>query len=313
MSEENNSDVTLLIAYPLTFINFRRESEMTRAPRESASNTFLPVIFLPFLTCSIVSAQELQYPLAIAAHGETVYLADLNLPGIWKSDGGKLSVYFQASKSFRTPLNRPRCVAVDSEGRLYAGDSSTREVYRFDDEGKPQPLTNSSIGIPMGIAVTTDGGLLVSDLELHRIMRVSLAADKKPTVEKYAEVPAPTGIALDGEGRLWVVSRGPSPLWRVGLDGKVEKVIAERAFEFPNAVAIGKDGTAYIADGYAKAIWKLPPEGKHVKWVSGDPLVNPVGLAWQDDKLLVVDPRANGVFQVDPEAKISAVDLGKTD
>lgn len=281
--------------------------------RTFTSLIFLPTLFLPNVNCSVLSGQELQYPLAIAAHGETIYLADLNLPGIWKSQAGKSSVYFQGSQMFRTPLNRPRCVAVDAEGRLYAGDSSTREVYRFDDEGKPQPLTNSSIGIPMGIAVTADGDLLVSDLELHRIMKISLAADKKPAVEKYAEVPAPAGIALDGDGRLWVVSRGPSPLWRVGRDGKVETVIADRPFEFPNAVAIGKDGTAYIADGYAKAIWKVPPDGKPIKWVSGDPLVNPVGLTWQDDKLLVVDPRANGVFQIDTEGKSSAVELGKTE
>ena len=284
---------------------------LTAKIRESLILPF--IVFMSALTCAKLSAQELQYPLAIAAHGETIYLADLNLPGIWKSEEQKLSVYFQASKTFRTPLNRPRCVAVDAEGRLYVGDSSTREVYRFDDGGKPQPLTNSSIGIPMGIAVTADGNLLVSDLELHRIMKVKLAADKKPVVEKYAEIPAPTGIALDGEERLWVVSRGPSPLWRVARDGTAEKVIADRAFEFPNAVAIGKEGTAYIADGYAKAIWKVPAEGKPIKWVSDDPLVNPVGLTWQDDQLLIVDPRANGVFQVDTEGKITAVDLGKAD
>ena len=259
------------------------------------------------------SAQELQYPLAIATHDATIYLADRNLPGVWKSAGGKLSVYFQASKTFRTPLNAPRCLAVDGQGRLYVGDSATREVYRFDDSGQPQPLTSGTIGIPMGIAVTAEGDLLVSDLEVHRIWKVTLSGKEKPTTEKYADVAAPSGVCLDKEGRLWVVSRGTNALLRVSPEQKVEVVVAGREFEFPHSVVLDQGGTAYISDGYAKAIWRLSPDGKPEKWVSGEPLVNPVGLALRGDNLLVVDPRAMGVFKIDKEAKISVFDLGKVE
>jgi streptogramin lyase len=251
-------------------------------------------------------AEELQYPLAIATHGETIYLADRNLPGVWKADDGKLSVYFQASKKFRTPVNAPRCLAVDGEGRLYVGDSATRDVYRFDADGQPQPLTSGTIGIPMGIAVTADGDLLVSDLEVHRIWKVVLSGEK-PATEKYADVAAPAGICLDRDQRLWVVSRGTNALYRVTPEKKVEVVVPGREFEFPHDVAIGADQAAFISDGYAKAIWRLPADGKPEKWFSGEPLVNPVGLAWKGDKLLVVDPRAKAVFQIDAEANLSAL------
>ncbi|HVA47322.1 MAG TPA: NHL repeat-containing protein [Pirellulales bacterium] len=264
----------------------------------------------PLLELATARAADLQYPLAIAVHGDTVYLADRNLPGVWKSAGGKLSVYFQASKQFRTPLNAPRCLAVDGEGRLYVGDSATREVYRFTADGKPEPLTDGTIGIPMGIAVTADGDLLVSDLEVHRIWKVTLSGEK-PHTEKYADVAAPSGICLDADGRLWVVSRGTDALLRVDAKKKVEVVVPGRAFEFPHAVMIDGEGTAFVSDGYAKAVWKVPREGKPEKWAAGGPLVNPVGLAWQDDKLLVADPRAKAVFQIDREGKISAFDLGQ--
>jgi sugar lactone lactonase YvrE len=257
------------------------------------------------------SAQELQYPLAIATHGDTIYLADRNLPGIWESQGGKLSVYFEASKKYRTPLNAPRCLAVDKEGHLFAGDSATREVYRFDDDGKPQPLTSGGIGIPMGIAVTAEGDLLVSDLELHRIYKVTLSGKEKPSIETYAEVPAPLGVWLDSDGRLWVVSRVNDSLLRVTPERKVEVIVAGGTLEFPHAVVVDGEGTAFISDGYAKSIWRLPADGKPEKWYSGDPLVNPVGLAWQGDMLLVVDPRAKAVFQIDQEAKLSTLNLGQ--
>lgn len=274
---------------------------------------FLSIIFLsldPGPQCA--RADDLQYPLAIATHGEIVYLADRDLPGIWKSEGGKLSVYFQGSKQLRTPLNAPRSLAVDGDGRLYAGDSATREVYRFDADGKSRPLTDGAIGIPMDIAVTPDGDLLVSDLELHRIWKVNLSGNQKPAAEKYAEVPAPAGIWLDGEGRLWVVSRGKDALWRIDAKRKAEVIISGRAFEFPNDVTLDKEGTAYVSDGYGKAIWKVPPGGKPKKWAAGGPLVKPLGLAWRDDNLLLVDPHAKAVFQIDPEGKISAVDFGQT-
>ncbi|HVX09783.1 MAG TPA: NHL repeat-containing protein [Pirellulales bacterium] len=267
------------------------------------------VLLAAITRTTAVAAQELQYPLAIAAHDEAIYLVDRNLPGVWKSSGSKLSVFFQAGKKYRTPLNAPRCVAVDGKGQLYVGDSATREVYRFDDAGQPQPLTEGKIGIPMGIAVTGDGDLLVSDLEIHCIWKVARSGDM-PTVEKYADVAAPTGVWLDEENRLWVVSRANNALLRVTADKKVEVVVTGRAFEFPNAVVVDREGTAYVSDGYAKAIWRLAPKGKPAKWVSGEPLVHPVGLAWRGDDLLVVDPRANGVFQIDRDAKITPVELG---
>src|SRR5947208_723260 len=98
-------------------------------------------------------AAELKYPLAIATDSEqAIYLADRNLPGVWKATGGKLELFIEGSTKFRTPLNAPRCILVDQKGRVLVGDSSTREVYRFDAERKPQPLTKGGVGIPTALA-----------------------------------------------------------------------------------------------------------------------------------------------------------------
>ncbi|MEX2559661.1 MAG: SMP-30/gluconolactonase/LRE family protein [Pirellulales bacterium] len=248
--------------------------------------------------------QEVQYPLAIAAREQTLFIVDRNLPGIWKVEDGKRALFFQGSKQLRTPLNAPRSIAVDREGRLLVGDSATREVYRLDADGKAEPLTGGGIGIPMGIAVTDTGDLLVSDLELHCIWKVP-AGGGKP--QKFADVPAPRGVALDEEGRLWVVSRGDNELVRVTAAAKVETVIKGRAFQFAHDIAIDSQGNVYISDNYAKTIWKLDRAGKPASWASGKPLVGPVGLAWQDDKLFVADPQAKAVFQIDGQGQITAV------
>lgn len=258
-----------------------------------------------FLASSTLSAIELNYPVGIAANEQgTIFLADRNLPGVLKLEGETLSVYFLGEKKFRTPLNAIRCVALDQNGKLLAGDSATREVYRFDDAGKPTPLTAGGIGIPMSIAVNKAGELFVADLELHVIWKVA-AAGGKP--EKFATIVAPRGLAFDAQDRLWVVSGSKDQLFRVGGDGKPEVILKGRPFEFPHQVVVDEQGTAYVTDGYARAVWKIPDGGEPTKLATGEPLMGPVGICRQGSRLLVVDPRAKAIFEVTGEGKLNAL------
>lgn len=250
-------------------------------------------------------AADMQYPLAVvAADDGTTFVADRKLPGIWKVSGNEAAVYFQGSKKFRTPLNAVRCVALDKEGRLLAGDSSTREVYRFDKEGKPQPLTKGGIGIPMAIAVDAGGDLFVADLETQRIWKVPSAGGEP---QEFAVIPAPRGLAFDKEGRLWAVSHGKNQVVRFGADGKSEVVVKGRPFRFPHQIVLDEQGTAFVTDGYAKAIWKISGSDAPAKLVEGKPLDNPVGIAVRGKGLLIADPRANALFAIDEEGKLSTV------
>lgn len=254
-------------------------------------------------------AEELDYPLSIAVdQSGGLFLADRNLPGVWRLEGDRLSLVFRGAKKFRTPLTAIRCVAVDREGKLLAGDSSTQEVYWFDEAGKPQPLTGQGqtlgrIGIPMDIVVDHEGNLLVSDLELHRIVKVPREGG---AVEQFASVAAPRGLFYDAQRRLWVISG--RKLLRFSAAGEKETIVDNGVFEFPHTVAVAADGVAYVCDGYAKAIWKVVPGGKPEKWVVGGPFVNPVGIDIWQGRLLVVDPRAKAVFEIDADGNLTRRD-----
>lgn len=267
----------------------------------------LAVLSSVLFSGSLVSAQDgLQYPLSIAVSESTVYLADRELPGVWKVQGDALSLFFRGEKKFRTPLNAVRCVEIDRDGKLLAGDSSTREVYRFDDAGKPVPLTNGGVGIPMDIAVNQAGDLFVSDLEIQRVVKVPKAGGE-PT--EVAEIAGCRGLFIDHEDHLWVVSTTTNQLHRIAPD-RTKKVILEgRPLNFPHTVVVDQELTAYVCDGYEKGIWKIPLGGQPTLWVKGPPFDNPVGMAWQGDTILVVDPRAKGVFQVNKEGQVMALPL----
>lgn len=253
----------------------------------------------------LASAAESEplYPLAIAVKSpQTIFLADREVPCIWRIEDGRLNLFFRADKKFRTPLNAPRCLAVDGEGRLLAGDSATREVYRFDADGQPKPLTQGGIGIPTGIAVNRAGELLVSDLELHMIWKVPAEGG---TPSEFARAPGPGGVCIDAQDRLWVVSRAENGLLRVSPDGQVETIVKGRAFQFPHAVTLDKQSNVYVCDGYARAVWKIDASGgAPKKWAESPKFVLPVGLAWLGETLLVVDSHAKAVFQVDSEGAV---------
>jgi sugar lactone lactonase YvrE len=283
-----------------------------RRPPISLSITILGI----GLCISAVSAgaEGLQYPLSVAVHPSgTIYVADRNLPGVWQVNGDQLKLLFQGSKKFRTPLNAVRCVALDADGKLVAGDTSTCAIYRFDDAGQPQPVTDLNkvaerIGTPMDIVTDADGNFLVSDLELHRIVRVPKAGGK---VEEFASVNAPRGLFYDSQKQLWVISG--RKLLRIAPDGKQETVADDKAFgsdaTFPHTVVVNGEGIAYVCDGYAKAIWRVAPGKQPEKWASGAPFVNPVGMDLQGDKLLVIDPHARALFEIDAAGKVTQREL----
>jgi WD40 repeat protein len=281
----------------------------------------LAVFLLLFnLLCSVprVAAQDataataaFQYPLAVAARQDgVVFVADRNLPGIWKIENGQASIYFQGSKKFRTPLNAVRCLAFDPHGKLLAGDSATREVYRFDDSAQPQPLTKGWIGIPMSIVTAADGTIYTADLELHRIWKMPAEGSEKPT--EYAVINSPRGLALDPDGSLYILSTSSKDgqIQKVTPDGKLQTVLSGHPFNLPHNIVRTADGTFFVTDNYQHCIWKVAPGTAPEQFVSGAPLDRPVGLCLAGERLLVADPHIRTIFSLSMDKSLSVLIAG---
>lgn len=252
-------------------------------------------------------AAGLRYPLglAVAADGGLV-VADRLLPGLWRVADGRATILAAGTRRFRTPLNAVRAVAVAPDGTVFAGDSATREIYRITADGTPEPLTSGAIGIPVDIALDSRGRLFVSDLETQRVWRID--RDTPTTPVEVATLVGPRGLFVDADDRLWVVAAsGEAPLVRVGGDGVVEPIVRTRAFEFPHDVVVDDEGVAYVSDNYARCIWRVPPGGEPERWAQGEPLVGPVGLALRDGRIIVADPRARQIFEIDATRGLPAV------
>ncbi len=265
-----------------------------------------PICLLVTLTEVTCDEVAFRYPLAVAATDDgVVYVADRQLPGIWKIDSGATTVFFQASRTFQTPLNAIRCLTIDHNGQLLAGDSSTREVYRFDASGNPTSLTNSRIGIPMSIASAKDGTIYVSDLELHRIWKLPAKGTSQPI--EFAAINSPRGLTLDSDGNLWVLSTSSrnGQIQKVQPDGTVVPFIDHHPFRLPHKIARTPNGWFYVSDNYNRCIWKVSPDGECEGWLQGQPLDRPVGLCRLHDDLLITDPHIKTIFRVTLEKSIT--------
>ena len=235
------------------------------------------------------------YPLdTVVSKDGTAYIVDRNLPGIWRRKDEQVEVFVQGSKRYREPLNAARSITIDKSGKILVGDSSTREIYRIDDDQKPQPLTGGAIGIPMDIAVRADGSLMVADLETRALLRVS--ADGKE-VTQVAKV-NPRGVFVDSQDRVWVISQDAQQLQIVSDDGQSKAIVDKRTFDFPHQVVVNSRGEAFVSDGYKMAVWKVVEGAAPEMVVSGAPLDNPVGLALVEDEVVITDPRARQVFRL---------------
>ncbi|MGZ5446407.1 MAG: NHL domain-containing protein [Thermoanaerobaculia bacterium] len=141
---------------------------------------------------------------------------------------------------------------------------------------------------PSGVAVSRTGVVYVADSGKHAIVAISEAGavtlkigTGKPGMVDGAAAQAafksPTGIALDeAAGVLYVADRANHAIHRVTLDGEVTTIAGtgksgdrdgpgrDASFKSPAGLALGDDGTLYIADSGNHTIRALLPDGNVV-------------------------------------------------
>ena len=234
---------------------------------------------------------------------DVVYAGDVGSRQIWRLGHDGREVICKGLGKPRTPLYSLRSIALTRTGEVLATDSATRDVYRIAPDGEMVALTGGKMAIPRGIAVGAKGEIFATDLELAALYRI-----RDGQLERIAEVPSPSGLAIDKDGSFLVISTGRNNLYRVTLEGKVTTVVEGRKLSFPHEVVVEPGGAYLVSDGYCKAIWRVTRDGQTSVLAQGNPLVNPVGLAIDSKgSALVADPHARSIFRVTGEGQVEVV------
>lgn len=167
-------------------------------------------------------------------------------------------------------LNSPSGLARDAQGNTFIADSGNHRVRRVDgvsgristvagtgtagSGGNGQPATQTDLSFPYGLAFDTNGDLLVSERDGHRVGRISAGADGLVTGEAdesvstiagsgmpnfsgdgfdatYAQLQSPTGLAVDALGNVFIADTENHAIRRIDKLSGIIETIAGRGSE----------------------------------------------------------------------------------
>ena len=190
-------------------------------------------------------------------------------------------------------FDNPSGIAVDKAGNIYVADWNNDEVRKITGQGTTTIIAGSrnpgaSNGIskaatfylPGGIAVDGKGNIFVADTYNNMIREIkpngwvtTLAGQKKKGAQDGKGATAaflhPQGIAIDGLGNIIVADMGNNTIRQVSTGGIVTTIAGngsrgeengpalQASFSRPYSVAVGPDGSIYVADFQNNLIRKI--------------------------------------------------------
>jgi sugar lactone lactonase YvrE len=177
-------------------------------------------------------------------------------------------------------LIRTYGVAVDSKGRIYAGDQGVGAIFIFDPENKDKVELigngkQANFGLIVGLAMDDVDRLFVSDAKMRRVLVFN------PKHEQEGQFGAdvlvrPGGIALDNENRfLYVADTGNDVidvfdadtfkyLRQIGKPSHKHEQTDPGTFSLPEAVAVDADGNVYVTDTFNDRVEIFDADGKFI-------------------------------------------------
>ncbi len=150
-------------------------------------------------------------------------------------------------------------------------------------------LSATGIGAPEGPVCLPDGTMYVTEMSAATLCITRLDREGRRSVIKRTGG-RPNGLAIDGEGLLWIAEAGHRAVLCIAPDGReILRIDGDEVggFLFPNDLAFGPDGHLYLTDS-----------GLAVEdFLDGQTLVDGFRqLAW-DGRVFEIDPKAGKVLR----------------
>lgn len=198
-------------------------------------------------------------------------------------------------------LNQPFGLVAASNGILYVDtdhdpqgqkSATSGTIWRVDVSAHTATPVKADIGRPRGIAIVSDGRMVLSDYRNHRLLLLDpqtgavtpLAGNGCPGYADgqgtAAQLNTPYGLAVRPDGSLVIADGGNNRLRTLTLDGTVGTLAgdgvngmidgdpAAARFNFPEDVAVDASGAIYISDQANHRIRRLA--GGRVRTLAGD-------------------------------------------
>lgn len=254
-----------------------------------------------------------------------IYLADAAANRVWKLDlasrtlepfagTGVAGFSGDGGPAREARLDRPYDVAADARGNIYIADFGNGRIRRITPDGRIETVAgggstlpadglaarNARLGGPRNLTVDSAGAVYFSDFLEHRVWAltpsgalfllagVGIAGYAGDGIAGQALLNGPAGLALDGTGSLYIADSGNGRVRRL-LNGRIETVL--EGIPWPVSVAIDSAGVLYVASAGARAVLRLPPDGRASPLAAEIPLEDLRAVASGPDGALYVADR----------------------
>lgn len=273
------------------------------------------------------TSANLYYPegLAVTAAAD-VYFTEFGRGRIRKVDSSGIINTIVSSG-----LLAPTQIAMDASGAIFGIDLGRNALFQRAPDGK---LTFPATGLaePSGLAVDPFGTVYLAEAGAHRVRKIApnggvstvagtgnrgFSGDGGPADQ--ALLNAPSGLALDADGNLYIADTGNRRLRKVSADGMIQTVAGDGTESFTNdgrpattamiseapSVTSDAEGNFYIADTGNARIRKVTPAGVITSLIETPEPTAVVSAP--DGTLLVADATDRRVFRIAPDGSVTPV------
>ena len=181
--------------------------------------------------------------------------------------------FYGADNGFINPIG----IAVSEQGLIYVADSGRNQIAVLNQKGREIKRIGSSgeapgnLSYPVSVLITPGPKqrLIVSELGNNRIQIFDLQGKPLGLFPfKDGQPVAPTAMAMDGDGRLYVVDKAKQEILVYSPQGKLLKAIGknlEEGFRFPMGLAVTTGRQIIVSDSGNGAVRIFDSQGQQVR------------------------------------------------
>jgi sugar lactone lactonase YvrE len=237
-------------------------------------------------------------------------------------------------------FTNPKGIALAPDGSLFVTDSANHRIEQLDATGKfvrafgTQGNGEGQFQEPWGIAVAQDGTIYVADTWNHRIQKFDATGKFVAQWGQFGDLAGqlgtdkptllygPRGIALDGQGNVWVVDTGNKRVVKFDPNGKALGVFggtctAAGQLSEPVGIAISaKSGDIFITDTWNHRVQRFSKDFAPLQqwtvngWDTTSGINKPYIALDANDNVYITDPENHRILKYGTDSTLLAV-LGK--